>query len=160
MGIVIVVLAFFAVAGAWLWWTGREPAPESGGATRARSPGRADSPGTARADAPKPDPMRRPQAKHRYYLWRLRANATPCDIGRGLAGRLAETETQAPPPLPPCGQVNCCCHYELLPDQRKGARRTAIDRRDGLRFEEKTDRRKRRDRRKGASDLWKGPNER
>lgn len=155
MGIAIVLLALAAAAGGFFWWRSREPAEDFAHAARVRTGTLAPKPAE-----PKPEPERRPPAKHRFFIWRLRANATPCDMGRQVAGRLAETDTNAPPPLPSCGQVNCCCHYELIPDQRKGARRKAEDRRDGVRFEEKTDRRKKRDRRRGAQDLWKGPNER
>jgi hypothetical protein len=56
-------------------------------------------------------------------------------------------------PLPGCDNTQCNCSWQGLTERRHTARRTQPDRREGVRFDEKsesTDRRSHKDRRKSA----------
>jgi len=76
-----------------------------------------------------------------------------CDFARQNAGRCYSAAGVTPVPAPDCTRSDCQCIYRAEPENRKGARRQAVDRREQIRFEvTKGDRRKNGGRR--LEDIW------
>ena len=73
-------------------------------------------------------------------VFKLRASPS-CELTQWLDGRLFSRQDAIPLPMPGCNRAGCACHYEVVADRRRTDRRTASDRRDALRFEQKTSRR-------------------
>lgn len=78
-----------------------------------------------------------------------------CAAAIALNGHRVGAESASATPLPQCDRNDCRCNYRLLPEQRKGPRRSGEERREQVRFDiKKVDRRKNDGRRK--EDGWTG----
>lgn len=75
-----------------------------------------------------------------------------CDSARKIVGRTFDAASAPQLPVPGCNQPDCQCRYERAVNRRRGERRVH-DRRDAIRFEEESDRRKNPDRRR-ESRAW------
>lgn len=79
-----------------------------------------------------------------------------CKAARSIATTWYPDHDAPRIPLITCDQPqNCKCLWQRVLDRRTDHRRVAHDRRQSVRFEEKSDRRTGRDRRKDAGDHWK-----
>lgn len=90
-------------------------------------------------------------------VWQFQVpdQAHACAAAIALDGHRVGAESASPTPLPQCDRNDCHCSYRLLPEQRKGPRRSGEERRELVRFEvKKVDRRKNDGRRK--EDGWTG----
>ena len=87
-----------------------------------------------------PSRLLNPRTATTGQVFRLHASAT-CELTHWLDGRLFSRQDAIPLPMPGCNRAGCSCRYEVVADRRRGERRHASDRRDALRFEQKTSRR-------------------
>lgn len=68
--------------------------------------------------------------------------APTCTVTTSLNGHVYTRHNAIPLPMATC-TPGCACHYDVMADRRRGDRRKQADRRDSIRFEERTDRRQR-----------------
>ena len=76
---------------------------------------------------------------HDLFVLRV---APTCTLTSSLNGHYYTRHNAIPLPMATC-QPGCGCHYDEVRERRKGDRRKATDRRESIRFEERTDRRQR-----------------
>lgn len=86
--------------------------------------------------------------------WVLKAGDPTCACEFALAndGRRFSAAGAIPLPAPSCCRSDCACMYKPLPEERKAARRLAVERREQVRFGAKSDRRANSGRR--LEDRW------
>ena len=116
-----------------------------GGGSRGDKPKPGAKPATAAAKpaAPaKPARVLNPRtAAPGQDLFILRVAPT-CTVTTSLNGRIYTRHNAIMLPMATC-QKGCACHYDVMADRRRVERRKHADRRDEIRFEERTDRRQR-----------------
>lgn len=79
--------------------------------------------------------------------------ANVCKEALALQHEKINKERAHPLPLPGCDKPNCRCYYEKLRENRtEQDRRNDEERRSGIRFEDKTDRRSHADRRNSTKE--------
>ena len=85
-------------------------------------------------------------------VWILRASPA-CELTREfLHNRRYRTDEAVALPAVGCNLADCRCRYEPVSDTRRRERRFSDDRRNAIRFESRTDRRGRQERRN--NDVW------
>lgn len=85
-------------------------------------------------------------------VWVLHA-APACELTREfLHNRRYRTDEAVALPAVGCNLADCRCRYEPVTDSRRRERRFRDDRRNAIRFESRTDRRTRQERRN--NDVW------
>lgn len=140
MKLVVIVLVIAAVIGLLLVYRTRR-------GTTAAPGGRVERP--APPSLPTPEPLRR--VGHMIH---------PGETGCAAAAKIATAwfPGEVPPALPldSCEHPESCkCRWTRVLDRRQTLRRSGLDRRDKIRFEDKPDRRSSVDRRQESRDIWK-----
>jgi|GEM_PF-3943174 len=132
--------AFFLLAGMALHVLGR---------LRMRPPRQvARTAAHAVAAHPVPAGLERPMA-----TLRVPNPSSCCELARGYAGRTFDAANAPILPIPGCRKTDCQCRYERAVNRRRGERRVYAERRESIRFENDSDRRRNPDRRR-ANQAW------
>jgi hypothetical protein len=97
---------------------------------------------------PVPAGLERPMA-----TLRVPNPSTCCELARGYAGKTFDAVTAPTLPIPGCRNPDCQCRYERAVNRRRGERRVYAERRESIRFEKDSDRRRNPDRRR-ANHAW------
>ncbi len=81
----------------------------------------------------------------------------PCAAAKALESRVLDPREAPQLPLTECDASVCRCLFRHRLEMRDGERRIVEDRRKAVRFDtSKAERRKGKDRRRTASDIWRG----
>ena len=139
MDLLIPLLLFVAVLGAGLWWWhGRQ----------------VNKP--ASAPSRQPQGMAAAAAMPRKPGHMIKLDPSCCAAARRIEAAWYP-EAQSPRlPLGSCDRAETCkCQWMRVLDRRMTHRRVQGDRRDDIRFQDKTDRRSGQDRRKDSGNAWK-----
>ena len=141
--LILATLALAAVA--LVWNLRRRPEAQLAGRNAANLPAAAPA---APARIANPRRANRPDVK----VWVLKADPS-CELTREfLHNRRYRTDEAVALPAVGCNLADCRCRYEPVSDTRRRERRHDDDRRNAIRFETRTDRRARPDRRQ--NDVW------
>jgi hypothetical protein len=144
------ILASLALAAVALVWNLRRRlvAQLAGPEVAARAAGRPAAAPAAVVRIANPRRANRPDVK----VWVLKADAR-CELTHEfLHNRRYRTEEAVALPAVGCNLSGCHCRYEPVSDTRRRDRRHDDERRNAIRFEQRTDRRGHQDRRQ--NDVW------
>lgn len=142
MELLIALLLFLAVLGAGLWWW------------RGRNRARAKRP--VAASSAQPPGMAAAAAMPRKPGHMIKLQASSCAAARRIESAWYPERQSPQLPLGNCDHPETCkCQWMRVLDRRMTHRRVQGDRREDIRFQDKTDRRSGRDRRKDGGDGWK-----
>ena len=149
MNAIIVLLVIICLIAAVVWMLRGNKSPVQ---RRRQARRLADSDDTEARPSSKPGGL--DKLENNPMFWGVEIGQAGCEAAQALLGKQYTFDEVPQLPLEGCSSAMCTCQFKGLKDHRSQHRRKSGERRDEIRFDnDGTDRRSRKERRRGAD--WK-----